>query len=360
MTPRAVGGRQSRRPAARQGDRPQPPARRRLRPQARARHGGQGRARSAKQVDGPVKVVWTREEDIQHDIYRPVYHDPISASLDGRQDRRLEVPRHRLVGDGALAAAGFQNGIDIDAVDSAIDMPYDIPNFRVEYRRRPSRRRCRPASGAASAPTTMSSPSKASSTNWRARPGKDPVAFRRAMLGQDAAPAGRARPASRRNPAGASRCRRASAAASACSRRSAASSPRSSRPRSTTHGEVHLRRVDLRRRYRHRGQSRHHRRAAPGRPDLRPDRRTLWRDHDRQGPGAAVATSTTTACCASTRSRRSTCISSRAARRPAASARPACTGRPAGAAQRDLCRDRHRACAGCRSTATCWRARKEA
>jgi len=38
----------------------------------------------AKQVDGPVKVVWTREEDIQHDVYRPFWLDRISAGLDNR------------------------------------------------------------------------------------------------------------------------------------------------------------------------------------------------------------------------------------------------------------------------------------
>src|SRR5262249_12972400 len=38
-------------------------------------------AQIAKQVDGPVKVVWTREEDIQHDMYRPYWYDRISAGL---------------------------------------------------------------------------------------------------------------------------------------------------------------------------------------------------------------------------------------------------------------------------------------
>jgi isoquinoline 1-oxidoreductase beta subunit len=36
----------------------------------------------AMQVEGPVKVVWTREEDIQHDMYRPTFFDRISAGLD--------------------------------------------------------------------------------------------------------------------------------------------------------------------------------------------------------------------------------------------------------------------------------------
>jgi isoquinoline 1-oxidoreductase beta subunit len=89
--------------------------------------------RIAQQVDGPVKVVWTREEDIQHDIYRPVYRDRISASLSGG---KIVGWQHRVTGSSVLARwlpPAFQKGIDFDAVDSAADMPYDIPNLRVEF-----------------------------------------------------------------------------------------------------------------------------------------------------------------------------------------------------------------------------------
>ena len=87
----------------------------------------------AKQVDGPVKVVWTREEDIQHDIYRPVYLDRVSASL---SNGRIAGWKHRITGSSIIARwlpPAFQKGIDIDAIDSAADMPYDIENLRVEY-----------------------------------------------------------------------------------------------------------------------------------------------------------------------------------------------------------------------------------
>ena len=89
--------------------------------------------RIGKHVDGPVKVVWTREEDIQHDIYRPVYRDVISATLSGG---KIAAWKYRIAGSSIMARwypPVFQNGIDIDAVDSAVDNPYDIPNFQVEY-----------------------------------------------------------------------------------------------------------------------------------------------------------------------------------------------------------------------------------
>jgi isoquinoline 1-oxidoreductase beta subunit len=89
--------------------------------------------RIAKQVDGPVKVVWTREEDIQHDIFRPVYRDTIAATL---SDGKIVGWKYKVSGSSIMARwfpPGFQNGVDIDGVDSAIDMPYDIPNLHVEF-----------------------------------------------------------------------------------------------------------------------------------------------------------------------------------------------------------------------------------
>jgi isoquinoline 1-oxidoreductase subunit beta len=87
----------------------------------------------AKQVDGPVKVVWTREEDIQHDLYRPVYRDTLSATV---SNGRIVGWKHRITGSSVIARwlpPAFQKGIDIDAIDSGADIPYDIPNLRVEY-----------------------------------------------------------------------------------------------------------------------------------------------------------------------------------------------------------------------------------
>ena len=92
-------------------------------------------ARIARHVDGPVKVIWTREEDIRHDVYRPAYHNTIWARMQGN---RIIGWRHRVSGSSVLARwlpPAFRNGVDGDGVDSARDVPYDIPNLRVEFNR---------------------------------------------------------------------------------------------------------------------------------------------------------------------------------------------------------------------------------
>ena len=140
--------------------------------------------RVAKQVDGPLKVVWTREEDIQHDIYRPVYRDTISATL---SDGRIAAWKYRVTGSSIMARWApsiFQNGIDIDAVDSAVDMPYDIPNLQVEYvRAEPPAvptgfwRGVGPNNNVFAVECFMDELAR--------KAGKDPIEFRRGMLGNN-------------------------------------------------------------------------------------------------------------------------------------------------------------------------------
>jgi isoquinoline 1-oxidoreductase beta subunit len=92
--------------------------------------------RIATQVEGPVKVVWTREEDMQHDVYRPHYYDRISAGLDARG--KPVAWHHRIVGPSIFARwapPAFKDGIDGDAVDGAVQLLYDIPSIQVEYAR---------------------------------------------------------------------------------------------------------------------------------------------------------------------------------------------------------------------------------
>jgi isoquinoline 1-oxidoreductase beta subunit len=90
----------------------------------------------AMRVDGPVKVVWTREEDIQHDMYRPYWFDRISAGLDA--NGKTVAWDHRFAGSSVIARwlpPGFANGLDPDSTEGAIDLPYALPNMHVEYLR---------------------------------------------------------------------------------------------------------------------------------------------------------------------------------------------------------------------------------
>jgi isoquinoline 1-oxidoreductase subunit beta len=88
----------------------------------------------AQQVKGPVKVVWSREEDIQHDMYRPYYYDRLSAGLD--RNGKPVAWTHRISGSSVCARyvpPFFQNGVDLDAVEGATEPPYALPNIHVDY-----------------------------------------------------------------------------------------------------------------------------------------------------------------------------------------------------------------------------------
>jgi isoquinoline 1-oxidoreductase beta subunit len=82
----------------------------------------------------PVKVTWSREEDIQHDMYRPCYYDKLSAGLDA--NGKPVAWTHRIVGSSVLARfapPAVKDGVDPDAVEVASDLPYDLPNQLVDY-----------------------------------------------------------------------------------------------------------------------------------------------------------------------------------------------------------------------------------
>jgi isoquinoline 1-oxidoreductase subunit beta len=188
--------------------------------------------RIARHVDGPVKVVWTREEDIQHDVYRPVYRDTIAASL---SDGKIVGWKYRVSGSSVMARwfpPGFQNGIDIDAVDSAIDMPYDIPNFHVEFvRAEPPAVRTGFWRGVG--PNNNVFAIECFMDELARKAGKDPVEFRRSMLGTQPRFLAALNLAAEKSDWG-QPLRRGSGAASACSRRLPALLRPSWKPRSTS------------------------------------------------------------------------------------------------------------------------------
>ena len=87
----------------------------------------------AKQVEGPVKVVWSREEDIQHDVYKPYFFDRITAGLDAKG--RPIAWHDRITGSSVFARwvpPTFKNGFDSDTIEGAEPL-YDLPNFLLEY-----------------------------------------------------------------------------------------------------------------------------------------------------------------------------------------------------------------------------------
>ncbi|WP_321874212.1 xanthine dehydrogenase family protein molybdopterin-binding subunit [Burkholderia ubonensis] len=91
--------------------------------------------RFARQVDYPLKVIWTREQDIQHDRFRPAYHDTIAAALgdDGLPTAWIHRTRCSTVRSYYDRKPWPKGQLDRDAVAGAAHLPYEIPAMRSDW-----------------------------------------------------------------------------------------------------------------------------------------------------------------------------------------------------------------------------------
>ncbi len=94
----------------------------------------------AKAVGQPVKLVWTREEDIRHDFYRPVAMARMIAGLDANG---MPIAwKIRTSGQSIIAAVSprvMQFGVDRNFLQGLLeDMPYEVPNYLVDFAMRNS------------------------------------------------------------------------------------------------------------------------------------------------------------------------------------------------------------------------------
>jgi len=94
----------------------------------------------SKAVKAPVKVIWSREDDIRGGFYRPRAYHSIAAGLDAAGNP--VAWQQRIVCQSFMAGTPFEafivkDGVDETAVEGAADLPYDIPNLLVDWQRAP-------------------------------------------------------------------------------------------------------------------------------------------------------------------------------------------------------------------------------
>jgi isoquinoline 1-oxidoreductase beta subunit len=131
----------------------------------------------------PVKLVWTREDDMRGGFYRPAYYHTIQAGLDA--DGTPIAWQHRIVGQAIQAGTPFEqamikNGVDATSVEGAANLPYAVPNLHVDLQ---SPRVGVPVLWWRSVGSTHTAYSTETFIDELATAAnKDPVAFRRALL----------------------------------------------------------------------------------------------------------------------------------------------------------------------------------
>ena len=89
----------------------------------------------AKAAKAPVKVVWTREDDLKGGWYRPMWYDRFAAGIDASGNPIVWT--HTIVGQSILSGTAFEafgvkDGVDSASVEGAADLIYGIPNLRVD------------------------------------------------------------------------------------------------------------------------------------------------------------------------------------------------------------------------------------
>ncbi len=131
----------------------------------------------SKAVGAPVQCTWTREEDMQHDFYRPAAHVRLEGGLD--TSGTLQAMSVTVAAQG-ISGAG---GLDGNAVASIADTPYRIPNYLVRYARATNAVPVGYWRSVGPSQNTFIFESFIDELAHAA--GKDPVAFRRALLAHD-------------------------------------------------------------------------------------------------------------------------------------------------------------------------------
>jgi len=89
---------------------------------------------ASKAAGAPVKVVWSREDDIQHAQYRPANYHVLRAGLDAAGKPLAWT--HRIVAPSIMARLfpqTIRNGLDGEAVEGGVDLPYAVANVHVDY-----------------------------------------------------------------------------------------------------------------------------------------------------------------------------------------------------------------------------------